>query len=136
MGLQEHTWSIASQRGNRWAEVFLGPAILSVFGLNWPGWRSTVAVACMRATLKMPFSSCSPFLPFCPQRSPKPQTEADLKSPFSPFPPEGPHPNRQNRRSHLMRGRWCFLFALNAFGCLHSSNKLHQAIGSRFRLVS
>ena len=27
-----------------------------------------------------------------------------------------------------MRGRWCFLFALNAFGCLHSSNKLDRAV--------
>ena len=48
---------------------------------------------------------------------------------------KGAHPNRQNRRSRLMRGRWCFLFALNAFGCLHSSNKLDRAVHFCLRVL-
>ena len=46
-----------------------------------------------------------------------------------------PHSNRRNRRSRLMAVSWCFLFALNAFGCLHSSNRPHGAIHSCFRLA-
>ena len=62
--------------------------------------------------------------------------DGDLKIVFFAFPPDAPHPNRQNRRVGFMRGRLCFVVALNAFGCLHSSNRLDRATHSCLMLVS
>ena len=121
MGLQEHTWSSASQWGNRWAEVFRAMLPFSVFQAKLA--RLTVHFGMYaRHTEIAKIAFLAVLSTDVPEAAARSRSEIRF---FSHFQPEAPHLNSQSRCLHLMRSRWCVLFAISAFGCLHSSNKLH-----------
>ena len=78
VGLQTHACTSVCQWAPTGSQHFWPCYRLLRFGLNWRAWQFTVACTC--ATVKSPKSPLSPFSLFCPEKSPKPQPEADLKS--------------------------------------------------------